>query len=641
MDLHCYTNNTAHRTSEISMEKLIVRRGQSFTLTLKLMEAFQPDKDPLVIETFTGNYTSEKQGTICYLSIPDGAQKRSPEAKAVWKIELDKKSSPETGVLVLTVTPPKDWVFLDDEEQRQEYVMNENGIIFYGNADHINPGHWDYGQFEENMVEICLSLLELNHKHEEDPADDTSARCNPIYVGRVISAMINSEDDHGVLEGNWSGWFEDGHRPGHWTGSSAILTQWLEEKFQPVKYGQCWVFAGVMCSVMRFFGIPCRVVTNFQSAHDNNANLTIDRYHSEDGLVGKESIDSIWNFHVWVEGWMRRPDLSEDGEYDGWQVLDPTPQEESDNVYCCGPCPLAAILKGHTNIKYDCPFVFAEVNSDVVDWLVKPDGSLEKIEADTKTVGKNISTKAVGSDERVDITDTYKAKEGSRAERTVFRKAVFRHYKNLNKMREEEKKHTNEETEGNGMPNGTGNESTEETGGETPEVIPPPPKVSIQFLEVSKLINGKDVSWKLVLSSESTADRPLIINIAVQAMNYNGHLAGNIHSEVMEKTLLPGKDLTIPIVVPFSVYCKPMLQCDSMKISALIKDKEKPDHPYLGEVDVVLIDPPISVTIPGDVKLNTHTNAEIVFMNPVNEVLKDCTVTISGTGLWKKEFEVK
>lgn len=39
------------------------------------------------------------------------------------------------------------------------------------------------------------------------------------------------------------------------------------------------------------------------------------------------------NFHVWVEGWMRRPDLAEDGKYDGWQVLDPTPQEKSDGIF--------------------------------------------------------------------------------------------------------------------------------------------------------------------------------------------------------------------------------------------------------------------------------------------------------------------
>lgn len=32
---------------------------------------------------------------------------------------------------------------------------------------------------------------------------------------------------------------------------------------------------------------------------------------------------------MWVEGWMKRPDLNQAGSFDGWQVLDPTPQEKS------------------------------------------------------------------------------------------------------------------------------------------------------------------------------------------------------------------------------------------------------------------------------------------------------------------------
>ena len=34
------------------------------------------------------------------------------------------------------------------------------------------------------------------------------------------------------------------------------------------------------------------------------------------------------NFHVWVDSWMRRPDLGR--EYYGWQASDPTPQETSE-----------------------------------------------------------------------------------------------------------------------------------------------------------------------------------------------------------------------------------------------------------------------------------------------------------------------
>lgn len=44
--------------------------------------------------------------------------------------------------------------------------------------------------------------------------------------------------------------------------------------------------------------------------------------------------DSVWNYHVWNEVWMTRPDLNNSGgeDYDGWQAIDSTPQEMSENM---------------------------------------------------------------------------------------------------------------------------------------------------------------------------------------------------------------------------------------------------------------------------------------------------------------------
>ena len=56
--------------------------------------------------------------------------------------------------------------------------------------------------------------------------------------------------------------------------------------------------------------------------------------------------------------------------YDGWQVVDATPQEASDvadstvigkTLMQCGPAPVQAIKEGSINIGYDTAFVFSEV----------------------------------------------------------------------------------------------------------------------------------------------------------------------------------------------------------------------------------------------------------------------------------------
>ena len=66
-------------------------------------------------------------------------------------------------------------------------------------------------------------------------------------VSRHISAMVNVQDDNGILVGNWSGDYTGGKPPTYWTGSAEILDEFNRTK-QPVKFAQCWVFSGVQTS---------------------------------------------------------------------------------------------------------------------------------------------------------------------------------------------------------------------------------------------------------------------------------------------------------------------------------------------------------------------------------------------------------
>lgn len=179
--------------------------------------------------------------------------------------------------------------------------------------------------------------------------------------------------------------------------------------------------------VARAIGIPSRIVTTYSCAHDTQASLTVDYFVNENGKILEElNSDSIWNYHVWNELWMQRPDLTNNAlTYNGWQAVDATPQEMSDGIYRCGPAPVKAVKYGEVLRPYDCNFLYAEVNADKLFWLYHgPNKPLKLMRKDALAVGQLISTKAVGRFDREDITNSYKFAEKSQDERDTMLKAL-------------------------------------------------------------------------------------------------------------------------------------------------------------------------------------------------------------------------
>ncbi|XP_044027309.1 transglutaminase 5, like isoform X2 [Siniperca chuatsi] len=425
-------NLERHRTKGFSSSKaLVVRRGTPFKVSLQLEgRPFNPKTDSLSIKVMLGPLyvimpvtVSKKVSSSHWQAYidPENLNLQSPSifisspasaSVGCYRLQLCvfTQNSQKTfafGKFILLCNPwcREDAVYIPFEDQREEYVQNDSGLLFMGTAMNLVSSPWSFDQYEPGVLETCLNLLQVSPQHQKNGRMDYLNRNNPVYISRVVSAMINSEDDRGVLKGNWSGDFKQGVHPSMWTGSGDILTQWAQSGYSPVKYGQCWVFAAVMCTVMRVLGIPCRVVTNFNSAHDTNGNLVIEEYYTETGQKLNHCKDSIWNFHVWVECNMTRPDVGPG--MDGWQVLDPTPQERSEGVFCCGPAPVKAIKDRRIDLLFDIPFVYAAVNADVHSIIVSK-GRVLSYNKDTKKVGSLICTKAVGFPRHQNITREYK-----------------------------------------------------------------------------------------------------------------------------------------------------------------------------------------------------------------------------------------
>ena len=325
----------------------------------------------------------------------------------------------------------EDPTYMSDQKMQQEYLMEDMGKIYVGSPYTVRGCPWVFGQFEPTVLPTACHLLSVARIKPSETA-------NPVRVARAMSAMVNSNDyDFGVLVGRWDGVYEDGVEPFKWSGSVRILEEYMKTGGKPVKYGQCWVFAGLMTTICRALGLPCRPVTCYSSAHDTNKSFTIDKYYDVDGeelkgIPGAPGInDSIWNFHCWNDVWMARSDLP--AGYGGWQTVDSTPQEESDSFYQLGPAPVEAVRRGEVGLGFDTAFVFSEVNADVMVFVRKDKSKLgfEKTDTNTSHVGRLLLTKAVGKnndDPRAsdweDITNLYKSKEGTLSERLSVMNAI-------------------------------------------------------------------------------------------------------------------------------------------------------------------------------------------------------------------------
>ncbi|KAM9342745.1 protein-glutamine gamma-glutamyltransferase 2-like [Pholidichthys leucotaenia] len=614
-DLCIKSNSSSHHTELFEDDRLIVRRGQPFSLVLHLTPSsneFKPEETSftLIVEmgplprkesytkasfglskstvdgTWSASATHDPSGKTVSLSINS-----SPNAPiGVYTLTLDQSGKKiSLGQFTLLYNPwcRSDAVYMRSETKRQEYVLTQNGQIYRGTQKRISGTPWIFGQFEKGILDICFKILDDNPKFVSDANKDCTARRSPIYVTRVLSAMINSNDDSGVLVGNW-GEISDGVHPGNWVSSGDILRQWAESG--PVRYGQCWVFAAVACTVSRALGIPCRVVTNFGSAHDTNANLVIENLYNED-LERISGGDSVWNFHVWVDSWMTRPDLG--SEFDGWQTSDPTPQETSEGCFCCGPAPVKAIKEGELTKKYDAPFIFAEVNADVEDLVRLSNGNFVKLSGSTKSVGHFISTKAVGSDERRDITHQYKYPEGSKDERKVYEKA-----KHHNKLRQHGEK----------------------------------PGLHLKIKLTDNMIVGATFEVYAVVTNNNKEAKTCNCLFFAQAVSYNGK-EGDGCGYASEKIEVPSEgEMRLPLKLEYKNYGQAITSDRLIKLSALTIDKQTIDF-HKAEKTIVLDQPELHIKLVGEAMVNQPVTVELTLLNSLPESLQDCSFTIEGVGL--------
>ncbi|NXU42957.1 TGM4 glutamyltransferase, partial [Drymodes brunneopygia] len=634
-------NTQQHHTDGYNIKNLVVRRGQPFLVQIslnrelraadKLSLRFSIGENPMKIrgsllslkperEDFTGWKISlvKKGGKECLLSVTS-----SPSAAVgIYNLHVKTGSNiykPENGVIYLLFNPwcEDDVVYMANEEQKKEYVLNDTGYIYVGSAYSIYDRPWNFGQFEEFVLDACMYLLEKSKLSLSDRRD-------PAKVSRAMSALVNANDDNGVLLGNWSGNYTSGTSPMDWIGSVTILQKYYKTK-KPVRYGQCWVFAGVLNTVMRCLGVPCRCVSTFDSAHDTEENLRVDIYLNEKGeKLNSLTFDSVWNFHVWNDAWMKRKDLP-DG-FDGWQAIDSTPQEQSQGRFQCGPCPVKAVQEGDVYLPFDSKFVYAEVNADRVYWLVKKVNGKDKyikVGTETQDIGKNISTKAVGQNRREDITREYKYPEGSREERMSMERAYsFIRPAGL-------------------MPrSGYASTAMATSGIVQPLILKEPVTKSGLQLEITNteaLHPGNPLELAIRVKTSTPGNWTVELTGSCQLQYYTGTVKANLGT-IKEIISLEGtSEMQIPLKIAPDAYMKTLSSVEDevlILVTAIAEVKETNDK-LTKETSMRFEYPPITVQMPETAQLYQDFTCAFIFKNKLNVTLENCKLLVEGLGIFK------
>uniref|UniRef100_A0A6G1S623 Hemocyte protein-glutamine gamma-glutamyltransferase n=1 Tax=Aceria tosichella TaxID=561515 RepID=A0A6G1S623_9ACAR len=439
-------NSNRHRTARY--DDLVLRRGDPFDFNIKFGRLYNKSLDKIRLEFCYGNKPSLQDGSLFYVPVvPD--TKLNPNETGwsasvldirdaqlnvrvnlpatlpigLWRLQISTKLSEakvlqtfniRDGFYIITnAWSVNDQVYMEDEGLRQEYVLNEMGKIFEGTYYNPRGRIWFYGQFDKSVLPTVIYLLERTQLSISD-------RANVVKIARAVSAIVNSNDEGGLLVGDWSGKYHEGISPWAWSESPAVFRKYVQSGYRPVKFGQCWVFAGLTTTVLRTLGIPARTISNFMSAHDTDASLTVDKFFSDGNEVTGVNGDSIWNFHCWSDAWMTRDDLPPG--YGGWQAVDATPQERSAGRFQLGPASLEAVKRGKVRFAYDVGFVFSEVNANLVRWQPDRYSRLlwRKTLVDWNHMGRKILTKRPGpidyrtlAYDAVNIVDQYKYPKGT------------------------------------------------------------------------------------------------------------------------------------------------------------------------------------------------------------------------------------
>ncbi|XP_033115371.1 coagulation factor XIII A chain-like [Anneissia japonica] len=625
IELHCHLNKGFHSTEEYQSTDLIIRRGQSFQITMRLDRQFNDKNDTITIRMTTGTIHKICDSTL--VQIPILKEIKKSQWSAVIKnidncsVTLDiwcpvKSLIGRYRLMVETRAtqkdlPEREFIYQHDDAvyilfnpwcegnfqpctdvERKEYVQSDTGFIWFGTSKHLSKRAWDFAQFDEIVLRTIMFIIESSV--------NVSARNDPIKVSQIVCNVLNGHHEYGVMECRWDNKYSFGVPPATWNSSRRILEEYMKTQ-RPVRYGQCWTLAGLLTTMCRCIGIPARCVTSFNCNHDAEKNTSVNIYFDSNSNQPIENMNdqSLWFFHVWNEVWMTRTDLPQG--YDGWQVLDPTPQETSKGLSCIGPVPLNAVKQGHLYYPYDSDQLFTSVNSTVTFWSCSEEFGVYgqmRVVKQHEIDGQMIYTKALGKAEPEDITHLYRHPTGSKEHKMTIQTVCEL---------------------------GLGVETEEDV--QTQDV-------EIKIETPDDAVVGSDFNITITMHNSSAEERNIEARLKVQACFYTGVTKERCKEELLSVKLKPKETSSSVVHMAASDYMMKLADHSCLRVF-LFGRVEETNSKLVCHSDMCLARPELEITLKNTdgLKADEIFFAVFQFMNPVSIALTNCRLTVDGCGV--------
>ncbi|KHJ44527.1 transglutaminase family protein [Trichuris suis] len=226
-DLYIAKNAAAHHTADFNVvyrendKNLVIRRGQPFEILLSFYRDVDADVDELKLVFEIGSHPTIANSTRVIMTVPLQERAENQEVQS-WYATVKKLTG--TQLLLKICVPPncivgcwnlkvvtslkacptnqhlkstslisdiyilfnpwnKDDVVFMESEDVEEYVLNDVGKIWRGSSNCPTPCFWSFGQFEEGILEACISVLNRS-------ALPFPLRSSPAFVVRAMSDMV-------------------------------------------------------------------------------------------------------------------------------------------------------------------------------------------------------------------------------------------------------------------------------------------------------------------------------------------------------------------------------------------------------------------------------------------------------------------